>query len=53
MKLLLIGFGVVGQGFAEILRDKASELQRKHNFTRDDHRRGHREQGRALSSGGT
>lgn len=32
MKLLLIGFGVVGQGFAEILRDKAAELQRKHDF---------------------
>ncbi len=32
MKLLLIGFGVVGQGFAEILRDKAAELQQKHNF---------------------
>lgn len=33
MKLILIGFGVVGQGFAEILRDKASELQSKHGFT--------------------
>ena len=33
MKLLLIGFGVVGQGFAEILRDRSAELQRKHNFT--------------------
>lgn len=32
MKLLLIGFGVVGQGFAEILRDKSAELQRKHAF---------------------
>lgn len=32
MKLLLIGFGVVGQGLAEILRDKADELKRKHNF---------------------
>lgn len=32
MKLILIGFGVVGQGFAEILRDKGPELQRKHNF---------------------
>ena len=32
MKLILIGFGVVGQGFAEILRDKGSELQRNHNF---------------------
>ena len=32
MKLILIGFGVVGQGFAGILRDKAAELQRKHNF---------------------
>lgn len=26
MKLVLVGFGVVGQGFAEILRDKAAEL---------------------------
>ena len=32
MKLILIGFGVVGQGFAEILRDRGSELRRKHNF---------------------
>ena len=32
MKLLLIGFGVVGQGLAEILRDKAAELERNHNF---------------------
>lgn len=32
MKLLLIGFGVVGQGLAQILRDKADELKRKHNF---------------------
>jgi homoserine dehydrogenase len=29
----MIGFGVVGQGFAEILRDKAAALQRKHSFT--------------------
>lgn len=33
MKLLLVGFGVVGQGFAQILRDKSAELQRKYNFT--------------------
>ena len=33
MKLLLIGFGAVGQGFAQILRDKSAELQRNHNFT--------------------
>ena len=32
MKLLLVGFGVVGQGFAQILRDKSAELQRKHDF---------------------
>ena len=32
MKLILIGFGVVGQGFAEILRDKSDQLQRKHAF---------------------
>lgn len=31
MKLVLIGFGVVGQGLAEILRDKASDLA-DHNF---------------------
>ncbi len=35
MKLILIGFGVVGQGFAEILRDKGFELRRKHNFRAD------------------
>lgn len=33
MKLLLVGFGVVGQGLAEILRDKASDLQRQHDFS--------------------
>ncbi len=33
MKLLLIGFGAVGQGFAEILRDKAAQLQDKQEFT--------------------
>ena len=33
MKLILNGFGVVGQGFAEILRDKSADLQRKHDFT--------------------
>ena len=33
MKLILIGFGVVGQGFAEILRDKAADLLRDHNFS--------------------
>ncbi len=33
MKLILIGFGVVGQGFAEILRDKAAELGQKHRFS--------------------
>ena len=32
MKLILNGFGVVGQGFAEILRDKSAELEREHNF---------------------
>ena len=32
MKLILIGFGVVGQGFTEILRDKSAELQGKHDF---------------------
>lgn len=33
MKLILIGFGVVGQGFTEILRDKAEDLQSKHGFS--------------------
>ncbi|MCY3833829.1 MAG: homoserine dehydrogenase [Chloroflexi bacterium] len=33
MKLILIGFGVVGQGFAQILRDKAAELLREENFS--------------------
>lgn len=32
MKLALIGFGNVGQGFAEILQDKADELMRRHGF---------------------
>lgn len=32
MNLILVGFGVVGQGFAEILRDKAAELQREQGF---------------------
>lgn len=32
MRLILIGFGAVGQGFAEILRDKANNLRAKHGF---------------------
>ncbi len=32
MRLILIGFGVVGQGFASILRDKATELEEQHGF---------------------
>ncbi len=32
MKLALIGFGVVGQGLAEILRDKAADLQNQYGF---------------------
>ena len=32
MKLILIGFGVVGQGFAEILHDKADDLRREQDF---------------------
>ena len=31
-KLALIGFGTVGQGLAEILRDRADELRAKHGF---------------------
>lgn len=33
MKLLLIGFGAVGQGFAEILRDKSSALAQEQAFS--------------------
>ncbi len=32
MKLALIGFGVVGQGLAEILRDKADDLHQSYDF---------------------
>ncbi|MCY4145254.1 MAG: homoserine dehydrogenase [Chloroflexi bacterium] len=32
MRLILIGFGAVGRGFAEILRDKAKDLRAKHDF---------------------
>jgi homoserine dehydrogenase len=32
MKLALIGFGVVGQGLAEILRDKGASIAEKHGF---------------------
>lgn len=32
MKLILIGFGVVGQGLAEILRDKAADLKAQYGF---------------------
>ena len=32
MRLILIGFGSVGQGFAEILRDKGDDLQREQGF---------------------
>lgn len=32
MKLVLIGFGTVGQGLVEILRDKARELATRHAF---------------------
>ena len=33
MKLLLIGFGVVGQGLAEILRDKGAKLKQAQGFS--------------------
>ena len=33
MKLILIGFGVVGQGFAEILLEHGDDLQARHNFS--------------------
>ncbi len=32
MRIAIIGFGVVGQGLAEILRDKAAELQAEQDF---------------------
>ena len=32
MKLMLVGFGVVGQGLAMILRDKAQDLEAKYGF---------------------
>jgi len=32
MKLVMIGFGVVGQGLAEILRAKRDDLQTRHGF---------------------
>ena len=32
MRLILIGFGVVGGGLAQILRDKAAELDAKYDF---------------------
>ena len=31
-KLAFIGFGTVGQGLAEILRDKGDELQARYGF---------------------
>ncbi|MDZ4767161.1 MAG: homoserine dehydrogenase [Chloroflexota bacterium] len=33
MRLILIGFGVVGQGFAEILRDKMADLRATYNLS--------------------
>lgn len=33
MDIILIGFGNVGQGLAQILRDKTGELREKHYFT--------------------
>jgi homoserine dehydrogenase len=35
MKIALIGFGTVGQGLAEILRDKGAELAEKYDFRAD------------------
>lgn len=32
MKLVMIGFGVVGQGLVEILRDKRDDLQKRYGF---------------------
>ena len=33
MRLILVGFGTVGQGLAEILRDKAPELREQYGFS--------------------
>lgn len=33
MKLILIGFGVVGQGFAQILLEKGADLRARHDFS--------------------
>jgi len=33
MKLILIGFGLVGQGFAEILLEKGDDLKARHDFS--------------------
>ncbi len=33
MKLILIGFGVVGQGVAEILQSKAEQLEKRYQFS--------------------
>ncbi len=33
MKLILVGFGVVGQGFAEILLEKGEDLRSRHQFS--------------------
>lgn len=35
MKIALIGFGTVGQGLAEILRDKGAELEQNYDFRAD------------------
>ena len=32
MKIMLIGFGVVGQGFIELLQDKANELEKRYHL---------------------
>ena len=33
MKIALIGFGTVGQGLAQILRDQAGDLQARYGFS--------------------
>jgi homoserine dehydrogenase len=33
MRIVLVGFGTVGQGFVEILRDKADDLRSQYGFT--------------------
>src|SRR5215212_316882 len=52
MKLVLMGFGVVGQGFAEILRDKAAKLRDSYGFEAQIVGVGTRSRGSLYRAGG-